>query len=71
MVDNISLEVELGKIYGILGANGSGKPTLIRLIPILLLPVSGSITVFGYSVFYVFYLGEKYAKRVRQLKRRG
>ena len=52
-VDNIPLEVELGKIYGILGVNGSGKSTLIRLISTLLLPLlpdSGRITVFGYDV---------------------
>ena len=49
-VDNISLEVELGKFYGILGVNGSGKSTLIRLISTLLLPDSGRITVFGYDV---------------------
>ncbi len=49
-VDNISLEVGIGEIYGILGANGSGKSTLIRLISTLLLPDSGSISVFGDDV---------------------
>ena len=49
-VDDISLEVNIGEIYGILGANGSGKLTLIRLISTLLLPDTGSIQVFGDDV---------------------
>jgi len=49
-IDNISLTVKQGEIVGILGANGSGKSTLIRMLSTLLIPDTGSITVFGYDV---------------------
>ncbi len=49
-VDGVSLTVPRRQIYGILGANGSGKSTLIRLFSTLLLPDSGTVTVFGYDV---------------------
>lgn len=46
-IDNLSLEIEKGKITGLIGADGSGKTTLIRLIIGLLLPDCGKISVFG------------------------
>jgi ABC-2 type transport system ATP-binding protein len=49
-VDNISLDIQKGEIFGILGPNGTGKSTLIRLISTLLAPDSGRITVFGRDV---------------------
>lgn len=49
-VDHISFEVAQGEIFGVLGPNGGGKSTLIRLMSTLLLPDSGSISVFGYDV---------------------
>ncbi|MEX0783187.1 MAG: ABC transporter ATP-binding protein [Dehalococcoidia bacterium] len=49
-VDNISLQVRRGEIFGILGPNGTGKSTLIRLMSTLLIPDSGSVTVFGYDI---------------------
>ena len=49
-VDDVSLTVQRGEIYGVLGSNGSGKSTLIRLISTLLLPDAGNISVFGYDV---------------------
>jgi ABC-2 type transport system ATP-binding protein len=49
-VSDITLQVRRGEIFGVLGPNGSGKSTLIRLISTLLLPDSGTITVFGHDV---------------------
>lgn len=49
-VDHVSFKMGTGEIFGVLGPNGGGKSTLIRLISTLLLPDSGSITVFGYDV---------------------
>ena len=49
-VDNISLRIKKREIYGVLGTNGSGKSTLIRLVSTLLVPDSGTITVFGLDI---------------------
>ena len=49
-VDNISLTVDKHEIFGILGPNGTGKSTLIRLIATLLIPDAGQIRVFGLDV---------------------
>ena len=44
-IDDLSLKIEKGKITGLIGADGSGKTTLIRLIIGLLLPDCGEISV--------------------------
>lgn len=44
---DVNLEVESGKIIGLLGKNGSGKTTLIKLINDLLTPTSGKVLVEG------------------------
>jgi ABC-2 type transport system ATP-binding protein len=49
-VDDVSFTVARNEILGILGANGSGKSTLIRMLSTLLIPDSGSFTVFGFDV---------------------
>lgn len=46
-LDNISLTVESGLVYGLVGANGQGKTTLIRHLLGLLRAESGSVRVFG------------------------
>ena len=46
-VDNLSLEVNRGEIFGFLGPNGSGKTTTIRLLCGLLTPSQGSGEVLG------------------------
>ena len=46
-IKDLSLNIEKGKITGLIGADGSGKTTLIRLISGLLIPNSGEISVLG------------------------
>jgi phospholipid/cholesterol/gamma-HCH transport system ATP-binding protein len=48
--DNISLEIERGKITAIMGPSGTGKTTLLKLIGGQLFPEQGSITVDGKNV---------------------
>jgi ABC-2 type transport system ATP-binding protein len=48
-VDNVSVDVPKGSIYGFLGPNGAGKTTTIRMIMSILYPDAGSITVLGAS----------------------
>ncbi len=46
-VNNLSMEVPEGSIYGFLGPNGSGKTTTIKLMLGLIRPSAGTIEVFG------------------------
>ena len=46
-LDNLNLTVESGKIIGLLGPNGSGKTTFIKLVNGLLTPTWGSIWIDG------------------------
>jgi ABC-2 type transport system ATP-binding protein len=48
-LDNVSLELRRGEIFGLLGPNGAGKTTLIRTILDLIKPDSGRVEIFGRS----------------------
>ena len=59
-VDDLSLTVEPGEIFGLLGPNGSGKTTTVNMISGLSAPTSGEVRVMGYA------LGT-HTRQVRQL----
>jgi len=51
-VDDVSLQIKAGEIYGLVGADGAGKTTTMRLLVGALLPDQGEITVCGYDVIH-------------------
>lgn len=59
-VDHLSLTVQQGEIFGLLGPNGSGKTTTINMVSGLSVPTSGEARVMGYDVRHA-------ARRVRQV----
>lgn len=62
-VDNVSLNVPVGHVFGIIGPSGAGKSTLIRCINMLERPDSGRVTVAGTDLTAV---GEKELRVCRQ-----
>src|SRR6187549_2185582 len=77
-VDNLSLRVPAGSIYGFIGPNGSGKTTTLRMIMRIFLPDTGHIRVLGEETWHaasdrVAYLPEErglYKKmKVREILR--
>jgi ABC-2 type transport system ATP-binding protein len=51
-VDNLSLEIGWGELFGILGPNGAGKSTAVNVLNTLLEPTDGSATVDGHDVVF-------------------
>ena len=49
-VDDVSLQIKSGEVYGLVGADGAGKTTTMRLLVGALRPDRGEITVCGYDV---------------------
>ena len=49
-LDGLSLSVDQGEIFGLLGENGAGKTTLLRILTTLLRPTSGNATLMGLDV---------------------
>jgi ABC-2 type transport system ATP-binding protein len=50
-IDNLTLELSEGDLFGYIGPNGSGKTTTMRILATLLQPSWGEATVCGYSIY--------------------
>lgn len=59
-LSEVSLKVEAGRVFTLLGRNGAGKTTFVRMCATQLTPTAGSITVFGHDVI-------KEASKIRDL----
>lgn len=67
-VEEITLDIRRGEVFGLLGPNGSGKTTTIRMLCGLLEPTSGSASVAGFDVEkdpegvkrHIGYMSQKY-----------
>src|SRR3954447_1703144 len=59
-LSNVDLAIEEGEVFGLLGPNGSGKTTFLKLLSTLLSPTSGTARIFGVDVL-------REPRRVRQL----
>ena len=49
-VNSINLSINKGEIYGLLGVNGAGKSTTIKMLSCLIKPTSGDAVLNGYSI---------------------
>ena len=49
-LQNVSLNIEKGDIFGVIGFSGAGKSTLVRMVNALEIPTSGTVTVNGRNV---------------------
>jgi ABC-2 type transport system ATP-binding protein len=70
-VNNISFEIEKGKIYGFLGPNGAGKTTTIKMLTGALSPEKGKIEILGMPLFdsSKFFFKKQYSKNGIKIKR--
>ncbi len=49
-VDDVSIEIKAGEIYGLVGSDGAGKTTTMRMLVGALLPTQGEINICGYDL---------------------
>ena len=59
-LDDISLSIKRGEIFGYVGENGAGKTTTIRLFTGLLSPSSGKVTILGEDPYNSNYVRRKF-----------
>lgn len=59
-VDDVSFDVQYGRVFGFLGPNGAGKTTTIKVLTTLVHPSAGSIQIFGKDI----------VKQAREIKKR-
>ena len=49
-LDSLTLSVHDGELFALLGVNGAGKTTAIKLLSGLMKPTSGTATIYGYDI---------------------
>ncbi|GAG84265.1 unnamed protein product [marine sediment metagenome] len=49
-LNNVSLKIKKGEIFGLLGPNGAGKTTMINILTTLIQPSSGYALINGYNI---------------------
>src|SRR6267378_6499012 len=58
-LDNVSLDIRQGEVFGLLGPNGAGKTTLISLVAGIARPTAGRIDVLGHDVVHGYRLARR------------
>ena len=66
-VSNLSLDVQRGELFGLVGPDGAGKTTVMRLLANIMEPTSGEAWVAGYSILRD---GEKIKERIGYMSQR-
>ncbi len=46
-IEDVDISVQKGEVFGLLGTNGAGKTTILRIIMGLIKPTKGTISIFG------------------------
>ncbi|MFB3888050.1 MAG: ABC transporter ATP-binding protein [Candidatus Bathyarchaeia archaeon] len=49
-LDGVTFNIRPGEVYGLIGPNGAGKTTTLRIVSTLIVPTSGTVSVFGLDV---------------------
>jgi ABC-2 type transport system ATP-binding protein len=49
-VDKLNLEIQRGELFGLVGPDGAGKTTIMRLLSAILQPTSGDAWIAGHSI---------------------
>ncbi len=66
-VDNLNLEIHTGELYGLVGPDGAGKTTTMRLLAAIMDPSSGEARVAGHSILHE---GERIKEKIGYMSQR-
>ncbi|MEW6570487.1 MAG: ABC transporter ATP-binding protein [Nitrospirota bacterium] len=66
-VDNLDLEIQKGELYGLVGPDGAGKTTIMRLLTSIMEPTSGEAWVAGHSILKE---GERIKEKIGYMSQR-
>ncbi|MDD5008779.1 MAG: ABC transporter ATP-binding protein [Syntrophorhabdaceae bacterium] len=66
-VENLNIEVRKGELFGLVGPDGAGKTTVMRLLAAIMQPTSGEAWVAGHSIIHE---GEKIKERIGYMPQR-